>query len=313
MTKNARHTIGIDLGGTNVKGILVSPSGEVEHKDLCPTNPERGPDGVAERIGELTDKLLSSGDLGRQDISGVGIGVPGVTTADGIVVLAPNLKWHHVPFKSILSDQLGVRVEIDNDASVAALGEARLGVGKGCESLVLLTLGTGIGGGIVLNGEIHHGSSFSAGEIGHVCLEPDGPVCGCGKPGCLEALTAGPAMIRYVKEGVGQGRSTSLEDAEELTPELICNAASDGDDLAKETVARVTRYLGIAIANVINLVSPNIVAIGGGISAAGNLLLDPIVESAREYTLEGMFEHTRIVLATLGNDAGAIGASQLLR
>jgi glucokinase len=312
MNQNASHTIGIDLGGTNVKGILVSPSGEVVAKDLCPTNPERGPEGVAGRIGELIDKLLSVSDLSRQNVSRIGIGVPGVTTAEGIVVLAPNLDWHHIPFKSILTAQLGIPVEIDNDASVAALGEARFGAGKGCESLVLLTLGTGIGGGIVLNGEIHHGSSFSAGEIGHVCLEPDGPICGCGKLGCLEALTAGPAMIRYVKEAIKQGRPSSLSDAGVLTPELICNAAGDGDDLAMETVLRVTRYLGIAIANVINLISPDIVAIGGGISAAGDLLLIPIVESARAYTLEGMFEHTQIVLATLGNDAGALGASQLV-
>ena len=195
METNDLYRIGIDLGGTNIKGILVSSIGEMRAKHLCPTDTERGPNGVAESIRELTDKLLSSGNLGRKDIAGVGIGVPGVTTAEGVVVLAPNLDWHHVPFKTILSDRLGVPVEIDNDASVAALGEARLGAGKGCESLVLLTLGTGIGGGIVLNGEIHHGSSFSAGEIGHVCLEPDGPVCGCGKSGCLEALAAGLAMV----------------------------------------------------------------------------------------------------------------------
>lgn len=313
METNDLYRIGIDLGGTNIKGILVSSIGEVRAKHLCPTDTERGPNGVAESISELTDNLLSSGNLGRQDMAGVGLGVPGVTTAEGVVVLAPNLDWHHVPFKTILSDRLGVPVEIDNDASVAALGEARLGAGKGCESLVLLTLGTGIGGGIVLNGEIHHGSSFSAGEIGHVCLEPDGPVCGCGKSGCLEALAAGLAMVKYARERLENGRLSSLAGTEDLTPELICNAAAEGDDLAKEVVARVARYIGIAIANVINLVSPDIVAIGGGISAAGNLLLEPIMESARTYTLEGMFEHTRIVLATLGNDAGALGASQLVR
>ena len=313
METNDLYRIGIDLGGTNIKGILVSSIGEVRTKHLCPTDTERGPNGVAESISELTDNLLSSGNLGRQDMAGVGIGVPGVTTAEGVVVLAPNLDWHHIPFKTILSDRLGVPVEIDNDASVAALGEARLGAGKGCESLVLLTLGTGIGGGIVLNGEIHHGSSFSAGEIGHVCLEPDGPVCGCGKSGCLEALAAGLAMVKYARERLENGRLSSLAGTEDLTPELICNAAAEGDDLAKEVVARVARYIGIAIANVINLVSPDIVAIGGGISAAGNLLLEPIMESARTYTLEGMFEHTRIVLATLGNDAGALGASQLVR
>lgn len=312
MATNTRYTIGIDLGGTNIKGALVTPEGDVEAREVCPTEVESGPEGVADRIAELAGALRSKGNLPSGALTGVGVGVPGVTTAEGTVVLAPNLHWRHVPFKKLLQARLDVRVEIDNDASVAALGEAHLGAGGGCDSLFLITLGTGIGGGLVLNGQIHHGASFSAGEVGHMCMEPEGPVCGCGKKGCLEALTAGPAMVRYVRQALSGGEASSLAGVKNLTPEAVCNAAAEGDGPAQAAVARVTRYLGIAVANLINVISPEVIAIGGGISAAGDLLMNPIIESAREYTLEGMFEYTRIALATLGNDAGALGASRLV-
>ncbi len=312
MTTHKQYTIGIDLGGTRIKAALINPAGEIQTKESCPTDVENGENGVADRIAELVNNLCKTNNLSPEDLAGVGIGVPGVTTAQGVVVIAPNLHWHHVPFKEILEKRLGLRVEIDNDASVAALGEAHLGVGAGCESLFLITLGTGIGGGIILNGTIHHGASFSAGEIGHMCLEPHGPVCGCGKKGCLEALTAGPAMVRFVQQALQDGQPSILSTTEDLTPEAICNAAEKGDGPAQGAVAQSTFYLGIAVANIINVISPNVIAIGGGISAAGDLLLKPIIKSAHEYTLEGMFESTRIVLATLGNDAGVMGASRLV-
>ena len=306
MTPETHRAIGIDLGGTRIKAALVAPSGKIEARADRSTDPETGPEGIADRIADLVGDLSPSGAL-----AGVGVGVPGVTTAEGTVVLAPNLHWHNVPFKHILQDRLGLRVEIDNDANVAALAEARAGVGAGCNTLVFLTLGTGIGGGIVLNGRLHHGASFSAGEIGHMCVLPDGPLCGCGKRGCLEALAAGPAMLRYVREGLSEGRPCALKDPDALTPETICTAAGTGDVLSTGAVAQSARYLGIAIANLIHLLSPDVIAIGGGISAAGDLLFTPILESARARTLEGMFDSTRIFPAALGNDAGSIGAAFL--
>lgn len=312
MAVHPQHAIGIDLGGGSIKGALVAADGSMEANARCPTEVDSGEHGVADRIAGLCESLRVRGGLEDEDIAGIGIGVPGVTTSKGDVIIAPNLHWRHVPFKRILEDRIRLRVEIDNDASVAALGEAHLGAGGGCESLFLITLGTGIGGGLVLNGDVHHGASFSAGEIGHMCMDPDGPLCGCGKMGCLEAFTAGPAMVRYVRRRLPEAVSTSLSDTESLSPETICLAAKNGDSLAREAVARIARYLGIAIANIINVISPDVIAIGGGISAAGGVLLDPVAAAAREFTLEGMFDHTRITPAELGNDAGVLGASRLV-
>ena len=312
MTVHPQHAIGIDLGGGSIKGALIAADGSMEAKGRCPTDVDSGEHGVADRIAGLCESLRVTGGLENEEIAGIGIGVPGVTTSKGDVIIAPNLHWRHVPFKRILEERIRLRVEIDNDASVAAMGEAHLGAGRGRESLFLITLGTGIGGGLVLDGDIHHGASFAAGEIGHMCMDPDGPLCGCGKKGCLEAFTAGPAMVRYVRRRLPEAVSTSLSDTESLSPETICLAARNGDSLAREAVARVARYLGIAIANIINVISPDVIAIGGGIAAAGRVLLDPVTAAAREYTLEGMFDHTRILPAELGNDAGVLGASRLV-
>jgi glucokinase len=305
--------IGIDLGGTDIKGAVVSDSGDILIQDKVPTHPESGAEGVADRISELALSLCKTHGTPLSEIAGIGVGVPGVTRKDGTVVIAPNLNWHHVPFKRFLADRLQeASVELDNDANVAALAEARAGVGEGCESLALLTLGTGIGGGIVINGRVHHGSSYSAGEIGHMVVVPDGPLCGCGKSGCLEAISATKGMVNFAQQMLDDGTSSTLSQLDQLTPKTICDAAASGDQVGQATVDHVARHIGIAVANLINILSPDVIAIGGGISAAGSLILDPIVESARTNTLEGMFEHTRIELARLGNDAGSIGAAYLV-
>jgi len=312
MGAQSPYAIGVDLGGTFIKAALVTSAGKIDIQDRRPTEAESGAEGVAARVSEQVNGLMARKGLAPGDLAGVGIGVPGVTTADGMVILAPNLNWHHVPFKRLLSERLGLRVELDNDANVAALAEARVGAGGGCDTFVLFTLGTGIGGGIILNGRVHHGASYAAGEVGHVCVMPDGPLCGCGKKGCLEAITAGPAMVRHVRDGLAKGQVSSLSGVDDLTPEAICKAADAGDALALETIAHVAFYLGIAIADIIVLLSPNVVAIGGGISAAGDVLLNPIIEATKAESLEGMFEHTKIVPATLGNDAGSLGAAFLV-
>ncbi|HAA76740.1 TPA: glucokinase [Candidatus Latescibacteria bacterium] len=304
--------IGIDLGGTDIKGAVISDEGRILHQDLVSTQPESGADGVADRIVGLVGSLCDTHGVTLDSTSGVGVGVPGVTRKDGTVVIAPNLDWHHVPFRQMLQDRLtGSAVELDNDANVAALAEAKAGVGAGCDSLAFLTLGTGIGGGIVVDGRVHHGASYSAGEIGHMVVIPDGPLCGCGKSGCLEAISATKGMISHAEKLIDDGFVTSLK-KEDLTPKSICDAAAEGDEIGEATVDHVARHIGIAVANLINILSPEVIAIGGGISAAGSLMLDPIAASAETNTLEGMFEHTRIELARLGNDAGSIGAAYLV-
>lgn len=306
--------IGIDLGGTDIKGAVVSDAGEILLREKVETQPEGGAEGIAERIVGLVESLSEKHGVSAPETAGIGVGVPGVTRADGVVVIAPNLDWHHVPFRQILSDRLpGATVALDNDANVAALAEARAGVGAGCDTLALLTLGTGIGGGIIIGGRIHHGSSYSAGEIGHVVVVPDGPICGCGKAGCLEAISATKGMVTYARERIAEDPASSLSGIDPITPKAICDAAAAGDAAACATVTHIAKHIGIAVANLINVLSPDVIAIGGGISAAGSLILDPIVASAEANTLEGMFAHTKIELARLGNDAGAIGASYLVR
>ncbi len=305
--------LGIDLGGTDIKGAIVSSDGEILRQDRVATEASNGADAVADRIVSLATDLLDSQGASPTEATGLGIGVPGVTRADGTVVLAPNLDWHHVPFKSKLQQRLpGMRVEIDNDANLAALAEARAGIGAGCDTLVLLTLGTGIGGGVVIDGSIHHGASHSAGEVGHMTVLPGGPLCGCGKRGCLEALSATSGMLDHARQSLEAGEKSTLSDVGPLTPKAICDAAHKGDRVATKTIDHVTNYIGIAVANLLNVLSPDVVAIGGGISAAGDLLLNPIVASARTHTLEGLFESTTIGLAELGNDAGSIGAAYLV-
>ena len=305
--------IGIDLGGTGIKGAVVSDAGDILIQDKVPTHPETGAESIADRISELAIVLCEKQGISLSETSGVGVGVPGVTRKDGTVVIAPNLNWHHVPFKQLLADRIpDGSVELDNDANVAALAEARTGVGNGCESLALLTLGTGIGGGIVIDGRVHHGSSYSAGEIGHMVVVPDGPPCGCGKSGCLEAISATKGMIDFAQQRLAEGTRSTLSALDQLTPKVICDAAASGDHVGQATVVHVAKHIGIAVANLINILSPDIIAIGGGISAAGGLILDPIIDSARTNTLEGMFEQTRIELASLGNNAGSIGAAYLV-
>ena len=305
--------LGIDLGGTDIKGAVISSDGRILTQNKVSTHPEEGAEGVADRIVDLIHTLCQDHITELSKTAGVGVGVPGVTRKDGTVVIAPNLNWYHVPFRSILAERLpGVKVELDNDANVAALAEAKAGAGAGCESLALLTLGTGIGGGIIIDGRVHHGSSYSAGEIGHMVVVPDGPLCGCGKHGCLEAISATKGMIGHAQKLLDDSRSSTLSGIDPLTPKAICDAAAEGDAVGLETVAHVARHIGIAVANLINIISPDVIAIGGGISAAGRLLLNPIIDSAAISTLEGMFEHTRIELEKLGNDAGSIGAAYLV-
>ena len=308
-------SVGIDLGGTNIKAALVDRQGRILARDLRPTGSQEGAKAVVRHMVDGVEAVAAQGGVPVKALAGVGVGVPAVISAQGVALLAPNLHWRDFPVRAALETCLPVRVSVDNDANVAALAEARAGSGAGCASLFFITLGTGIGGGIVLDGRVHHGASFDPGEIGHLCMRPDGPRCGCGQRGCLEALASGTAMVRDARAAIASGRPSAIlriaEAPERITPEVICRAAREGDGLACDIFKAAAEYLGIAIANVIHLLSPEVIAVGGGIAEAGPLLLDPIVETARRRALPGTMEHTRVVKAQLRNDAGAIGAGLL--
>lgn len=305
--------LGVDLGGTNTKIGLVDHQGQVRQRLRLPTRPEEGPRQVAGRICQAARECLAAAGLGPEQVSGAGIGCPGtIDLEDGIVAFAPNLPgWRDVPLRSLIADELGRPCSLDNDANVAALAEHWVGAGRGASSLVLLTLGTGIGGGIILDGRIWHGATGAAGEIGHMSINPDGPRCQCGNRGCYEVYGSATAMVRRLREAARQGAQTTLSSRlEELTAEDIYKAAVEGDTLALQNLEDTGRYLGVGVSNILHILNPEVIVFSGGPTAAGDMLLQPIREEVRSRTLQACYEGVRICFSRLSDDAGVIGAAR---
>ena len=272
--------VGIDLGGTNIKGAVVTQEGRVLNRSRCETLADEGPDAVIGRIAGLVEKLAEDAGLSTSDLLVVGIGAPGpLSTKTGTVIEAPNLPgWINVPLRDILQEHLGVKVFVENDANAAAWGEKWVGAGRDVSSLICLTLGTGIGGGIVIDGKLLHGVDDAAGELGHMTIVPDGPLCGCGNHGCLETLASAPATARRARESIKAGGESALTqmcggDLSKITAEMVNKAADSGDELAAEVMRGTAEYLGIAIASLVNLLNPEMVVLSGGMIAAGELSL----------------------------------------
>lgn len=308
-----RWIVGIDLGGTYIKGALLDTSGAILVDGLVPTGAERGPDHVLDQIIELVTRVLAKGKVTTQEVLGIGVGVPGLPDYDrGTVVFAPNLHWRNVALAQPLQAALRIPVFLDNDANVAALGEQWCGAGRGAEHMALITIGTGIGCGLILDGKIYRGATFSAGEIGHITMDPQGPACNCGRRGCLENFTSATALMRMAHEAVEQGRDTVLAQIACSSPRDIFGAAQQGDAVAKQIIHKAGFYLGWAIGNLVNTLNPQLVLIGGGVAQAGELILEPIRQRVQECTLEVPGQTVRIAGASLGNQAGAIGAAALV-
>lgn len=308
-----KYLIGIDLGGTNIKGALLDRDGHTLQKIRISTEADKGPQEVVSRIVQVIMELIQWGQVPNGDVAGVGIGVPGqIDYQEGKVVFAPNLNCHDLPIKAMLEEKTGLPVFLDNDGNVAALGEMWSGAGMGYKNIVAVTIGTGIGGGIIIDGRLLRGVSGSAGEIGHMIIKEDGPLCNCGKSGCLETMTAAPAILREARSAIRDGKKSLLADYEHLEAKDVFIAAGSGDLVAQEIINRSAYYLGIAIANLINLLNPEVVIIGGGVARAGDILIDPIRLTAMDNCLEVAGKAARIVPAQLGNDAGCIGAGALV-
>lgn len=296
--------IGLDLGGTALKAGAVSPRGRLLAWREEPVE-DQAPRSVAERMARVV-RFLREEASGR--LRGVGVGVPGpIDVARGVVTSAPNLPgWRDVPIARWVARATGVPAVIENDANAAALGECWVGAGRGRRSVVLYTLGTGIGGGIVLDGELWHGVKGGAGELGHMPVEPGGRLCPCGARGCIEAYASARAVVTRFRALRGT-RTTQIEgkDAKE-----ICDAARKGDPLARSVVTEAGEFLGLAVAGVVNALNPEVVILGGGMSAAGEVILAPVRATVRAQALPLMRRGLRIVAAKLGNLAGAIGAAK---
>lgn len=303
--------IGVDVGGTKIAGVRAGRDGEIlgEHEVASPA---QEPDAIVEAIVAMV------GWLRDRDVSAVGVGAAGmVEAATGIMRYAPNLAWRDLPLRDRVAEGCGLPTLLDNDANLAAWGEYRFGAGRGTDHMLAVTVGTGIGGGIVVGGRLVRGAHGFAGEIGHVIVDPAGPLCGCGNHGCWEQLASGRAIDRLGREAVARHPHGALARmvngaVDTVSGPLVTAAARDGDEEAVGILAEVGRRLGEGIAGLVNVLDPEVVVVGGGAIEAGDLLLDPAREAYAE-AVEGVQHrpHVPVLAAELGNDAGAIGAADL--
>jgi glucokinase len=312
--------VGIDLGGTNIKTGLLTAEGKVIDRESRHTESEGGIQHVVEQMADAVRTLCRRHEVSLEQVRGVGIGAPGpLDVARGLIVVAPNFpaSWRNVPIRDTLRQALGgIPVALENDANVAAYGEYCMGAGRGLNSLVMLTLGTGIGCGIVLDGKMLRGATDTAGEFGHVTIEVDGRLCGCGRRGCLEAYCSATATVKRFREALVQGRTSRLIDAGMSEEDVTCRDifdAAKGDALAAEIVDQTIRYLAIGCNIVVNVLDPDIIVLAGGMIAAGDFLLGPLEKYARGLFYPRPKEHTRLVFTQLGGDAGIIGAALCAR
>ncbi|WP_350344191.1 ROK family protein [Proteinivorax tanatarense] len=313
----AKKRIGIDIGGTNIACGLVE-EGQILYKTSLATNASEGKESVFNSIFKAVQMVLDNTETTIKQIAGIGVGVPGMVDMDtGVVKLAPNLYWEYVPVKEILEKKFKVPVVVDNDANAAALGEVLSGAGKGNKDVVCITIGTGIGAGLIINGKIHHGKSGGAGEFGHTIVNEKGPLCNCGSRGCLETLTSATAIVNKGKDILQQESDSILKDCivegQPLGAKEIFLAAQKGDKWCKEVIEESCKHLGMALANVVNLLNPEQIIVGGGVSQAGEALFRPLKKWVNYYSLDILNKDLSVDPAELGNDAGIIGAAGLIK
>lgn len=310
-----RVYVGVDIGGTTVKLGVCSEEGKLLHTFEGPTGTENGPEAVLEVMASYVRKIVSDNNLDWESVAGVGVGIPGfMDIPTGVVRHSPNFPgWKNVPVKATLEQKLSKPVKINNDANVAALGEGWGGAGRGIDNLVVFTLGTGVGGGIIIRGHIYEGFTGMAGELGHIQVVPDVEAiqCGCGQYGCVETVSSATGIIRMAKDAVERGDRTSLADVDSITAKDVFVAAKNGDEVAVRIVKRAAFYLGKALATTAVIVNPQRFILGGGVARAGDILFDAVRETFLKYTPEAATLNVDIVPAELGNDAGVVGAAGL--
>jgi glucokinase len=312
--------VGVDLGGTKILAGVFDAGLNCLGRVKLSTKSERGADEVMGRIARCVRDVVDEYDLDLKQIRAVGIGAPGTVDAvAGRVLFAPNLQWEDVGLKKTLEKQLGVPVFLENDANAAVLGIYETELGAKPKDVVGVFLGTGIGGGIIMDGKLYSGSNGTAGEIGHMVLEVGGPKCNCGSRGCFEALASRTAIFRKLTEAVSDGKKTLL--TESLGPGLkdlrsgdLRKAIKKGDKLVEQIVEEAAEYTGVAVANLINLLNPNVVVLGGGvIDALGDEMMAIVLETARDYSLDAAAKGVEILASKKGDDAGITGGAVLAR
>lgn len=313
---NLKPVLAVDLGGTNIKSAILLPDGEIIYFKSYPTPADKGPREVVAGIVSAIKNSLAKTGLEVNELSGIAIAAAGILDAkNGVVTSSPSLTgWHNISLGDMIVAELGVDVHLINDASAAALGEHNFGAGRGTDNLVYLTVSTGIGGGIIIDGKLYIGADGCAGEIGHMVIETDGPQCNCGNFGCLEILASGTAIANEAKRRINQGETSRITEFSRggingITAEAVALAAKQGDPLACRVVNSAAYYLGVGLTNVVNIFNPEVIIIGGGVSKMGDMLLRPArkVVKQRSFRLPG--RTARIIRSKLGDKAGIIGAA----
>ncbi|HEX6406488.1 MAG TPA: ROK family protein [Gemmatimonadales bacterium] len=315
-----RFVLGIDIGGTNLVVGSVAEDGSALHAlDSEPTHAEAGQTDVLDRLITLAQRTIerTRKEVRGADIIGVGVGAPGpLDTKRGIVLLTPNLGWVNLPLRQIIHERLGLPAALDNDANCAVLGEWWMGAARGTRNAIGITIGTGIGGGIIVDGKLYHGASDCAGEIGHTTIDTEGRRCKCGNYGCLEAYASGPNIAMRAVEEIKAGAVSRLADyvggdLRQVTAQTVYQAAHDGDQLALEVVNDTAKFLGVGIANLLNVFNPEVVVVCGGVTLAGDRLFDPLRREVARRAFKPAVSVCRIIPCELSGTAGVYGAAKV--
>lgn len=313
---NVKKFIGIDIGGTAIKGIIINNLGNILAEGSVPTDADKGADVMMSNIVDLVNEMLASIDIVKREISGIGIGCPGlIDSKNGMVVFAGNLNLKYYPLASEVSDRIGLPVKITNDANAAALGEAKFGAGKKFDNSVLVTLGTGVGGGIVIDGKLFEGGSSAGTEIGHTVIVENGIKCTCGRCGCFERYASARALTEQTREAMLAHKESKMwntytdETANGKTPFDYY----DSDETAKSVVDGYIKHLACGVTNIVNIFRPQVVMLGGGVSEQGDRLTVPVQKLVDKEIFAGtLYAPVKVVKATLGSKAGGFGAAALL-
>jgi len=311
----------VDLGGTKILAGVFTSSLECTATAKLSTKSQRGVDEVIDRIARCAQDAVDEADLSMKQVAGIGIGAPGaVNFSDGTVIFAPNLEgWRDVPLKKALEKKLDVPVFVENDCNISALGVHVAELKGKPRSMIGIFVGTGIGGGIIINGELYSGFCHTAGEIGHMVLDISGPKCGCGNKGCFEALASRTAIFQQIKNGIKDGQKTMLtemlgEDLDDLRSGDLRKAIRRGDKFVDRVIEEAAEYIGIATANLANILNPEVIVLGGGVlEALADEMMSVIVETAKDYAMPGVLKGVEIVASKLGDNAGITGGAVLAR
>ena len=314
------NVIGVDMGGTKILSAVIDAEGNILGTAKVPTKADRGPSVVIDRIADSIRKAIDKSGVAPTSIEAVGIGAPGpLDPATGVVIFAPNLRWKNVRLKDELEARVGFPTFVDNDVNVGTLGEHVFGAGKGFQNVVGIFVGTGIGGGIILQGELFHGASKTAGEIGHIIVKAGGPRCGCGTRGCLEAIASRTAMTKQFRKSIKKGQKSVLSeltggDLTAIRSGVLAKAIRLNDKLTLKVIKKTTKYLGVGIGSIVNFLNPEMIVLGGGVvEALDDTFLDDIRVAAEKYALPNTLSGVQIVPAKLGDNAGILGAAALAR